>query len=168
MELFGKRPKLPRACFVHALAFVGGDVELGELTSVWPFAVLRGDAERITVGRECNIQDGAVIHADPGAPAVVGNRVSIGHRAVVHGAEVGSNTLVGVGAVVLNGARIGEWCVIGAGAVVTEGTVVPDGSVVLGVPARVVRKVTERDRKLIEAVTEAYVSRTRRILGLAP
>lgn len=165
-EIFGKTPALSKSCFVHELAFVGGSVELGEFSSVWPYAVLRGDYERIVVGRESNIQDGVVVHADPGYPTIIGDRVTVGHRAVVHGAVIGSNTLIGIGAVVLNGAKIGEWCIIGAGAVVTEGATIPSGSIALGVPAKVIRTVTDKDKELIKAAAEDYVARTKKMLGL--
>ncbi|MEM4576141.1 MAG: gamma carbonic anhydrase family protein [Candidatus Nezhaarchaeales archaeon] len=141
-------------------------MELGEFSSVWPYAVLRGDYERIVVGRESNIQDGVVVHADPGYPTIIGDRVTVGHRAVVHGAVIGSNTLIGIGAVVLNGAKIGEWCIIGAGAVVTEGATIPSGSIALGVPAKVIRTVTDKDKELIKAAAEDYVARTKKMLGL--
>ena len=102
--------------FVHPLAFVCGDVVLGAGASVWPYAVVRGDNDRITIGAESNVQDGAVLHADPGLPCVLGERVSVGHRAVVHGAIVEDEVLVGMGALVLNGARIGSGSIVGAGA----------------------------------------------------
>ncbi len=129
--------------FVHPAAFVApgaylvGWVEVGEGASVWFGAVLRGDLERVVVGPGSNVQDGAVLHADPGFPCVLEARVTVGHRAVVHGAWVGEGALIGMGAVVLNGARIGPGAVVGAGAVVPSGMEVPEGHLVLGVPARV-------------------------------
>jgi len=167
VEIFGKRPKPSKNCFVHELAFVGGDVEIGELASIWPYAVLRADYERIVVGRESNVQDGAIIHADPKFPTIIADRVAVGHGAIIHGAEIGSNSLIGMGAIVLNGAKIGEWCIIGAGAVVTEGATIPSGSVALGVPAKVVRQVAEEDKKLIGIAIDEYVARTKRMLGLS-
>jgi carbonic anhydrase/acetyltransferase-like protein (isoleucine patch superfamily) len=143
--------------FVHPLAFVCGDVVLGAGASVWPFAVVRGDNERIVIGAESNVQDGAVLHADPGVPCTLGARVSVGHRAVVHGATVEDGVLVGMGAVVLNGAVIGAGSIVGAGAVVREAMVVAPGSLLVGVPARVVRALTDDERTRIDRTAAAYV-----------
>lgn len=143
--------------FVHPLAFVCGDVVLGAGASVWPFAVVRGDNERITLGEATNVQDGAVLHADPGVPCTLGARVSVGHRAVVHGATVGDEVLVGMGALVLNGAVLGAGCIVGAGAVVREGQVVPAHALLVGVPARVVRETTAEERARVRRTAAAYV-----------
>jgi carbonic anhydrase/acetyltransferase-like protein (isoleucine patch superfamily) len=143
--------------FVHPLAFVCGDVTLADGASVWPFAVVRGDNERIVVGADSNVQDGAVLHADPGLPCVLGARVTVGHRAVVHGATVRDDVLVGMGALVLNGAVLGAGSIVGAGAVVREGMVVPPGSLVVGVPGRVARATTEEERARIARTAAAYV-----------
>ena len=150
-------PARDEAPFIHRLAFVCGDVVLGAGASVWPFAVVRGDNERIVVGAASNVQDGAVLHADPGVPCTLGARVSVGHRAVVHGATVGDEVLVGMGALVLNGAVIEEGSLIGAGALVREGMRVPAGSLVLGVPGRVVRAVTDDERARIRRTAAAYL-----------
>jgi carbonic anhydrase/acetyltransferase-like protein (isoleucine patch superfamily) len=143
--------------FVHPLAFVCGDAALGPGASVWPFAVVRADNERITVGAESNVQDGAVLHADPGVPCTLGARVSVGHRALVHGATVRDDCIVGMGAIVLNGAVVGAGSIVGAGALVREGQVVPAGSLVVGTPARVVRETTAEDRARIARTAAAYV-----------
>jgi carbonic anhydrase/acetyltransferase-like protein (isoleucine patch superfamily) len=143
--------------FVHPLAYVYGDVALGAAASVWPFAVLRGDSDRITVGPESNVQDGCVLHADPGVPCTIGARVASGHRAVGHGATVEDDCLIGIGAVVLNRAVIGRGSIVGAGAVVREGMVVPAGSLVLGVPGRVVRATTDEERARIRRTVDAYL-----------
>ena len=143
--------------FIHPLAFVCGDASLGARASVWPFAVVRADSDRITIGDDTNVQDGAVLHADPGVPCTLGARVTVGHRAIVHGATVEDDCLIGMGAVVLNGARIGAGSIVGAGAVVREGMDVPAGSLVLGVPGRVVRPTTEADRGAIAHGAAAYV-----------
>jgi carbonic anhydrase/acetyltransferase-like protein (isoleucine patch superfamily) len=145
------------APFVHPLAFVCGDVALGARASVWPFAVLRGDNDRIAVGDESNVQDGAVLHADPGLPCVLGARVSVGHRAVVHGARVDDGALVGMGALVLNGAHVGAGALVAAGAVVREGFAVPPGVLAAGVPARVVRALTPDERERLARTAAAYV-----------
>ena len=143
--------------FIHPLAFVCGDASLGARASVWPFAVVRADSDRITIGDDTNVQDGAVLHADPGVPCTLGARVTVGHRAIVHGATVEDDCLIGMGAIVLNGARIGSGSIVGAGAVVREGMDVPAGSLVLGVPGRVVRPTTEADRSAIARGAAAYV-----------
>ncbi|MBL0938139.1 MAG: gamma carbonic anhydrase family protein [Gemmatimonadaceae bacterium] len=127
--------------FIHETAVVVGDVHLAEDTSVWPTAVIRGDVERITIGARSNVQDGAVIHADPGVPTIVGEDCVIGHRAVVHGTILEDGVLVGMGAILLNRVRVGRGSIIGAGAVLTEGTQVPPGSLVLGIPGKVVRQL---------------------------
>jgi carbonic anhydrase/acetyltransferase-like protein (isoleucine patch superfamily) len=142
---------------VHPLAFVCGDVTLGAGASVWPFAVLRGDNDRVVVGDDSNVQDGAVLHADPGLPCVLGARVSVGHRAVVHGARVADGALVGMGALVLNGARVGAGALVAAGAVVREGFEVPPGMLAAGVPARVLRAVTADETARLERTAAAYV-----------
>ena len=144
--------------FIHPLAFVCGDVRLGAGASVWPFAVVRGDNERIVVGAGSNVQDGAILHADPGMPCTLGARVSVGHRAVVHGATIEDEVLVGMGALVLNGAVIGTGSLVGAGAVVREGTIVAPGSLLVGVPARLVRAVTDEERARIARTAAAYVA----------
>jgi carbonic anhydrase/acetyltransferase-like protein (isoleucine patch superfamily) len=143
--------------YIHPQAVVLGDVTLGARASVWPTAVLRGDSDRIVVGPESNVQDGSVLHADHGLPASVGARVAIGHRAIVHGAIVEDGCLIGMGCVVLNGARVGAGSIIGAGAVVTEGMQIPPGSLVLGVPARVVKPVTPEMTARIAGTVNAYL-----------
>ena len=129
------------APWIHETAVVLGRVTLGEDVSVWPTAVIRGDVERIEIGARSNVQDGAVIHADEGVPTLIGADCVIGHRAVVHGTVLEDGVLVGMGAILLNRVRVGTGSIIGAGAVVTEGTQIPPGSMVLGVPAKVVRQL---------------------------
>ena len=150
-------PSIDPTAFIHAQAVVLGNVTLGAHASVWPTAVLRGDSDRIVVGDESNVQDGSVLHADHGLPAIIGKRVAIGHRAIVHGAVVEDGCLLGMGCIVLNGARVGAGSIIGAGAVVTEGMQIPPGSLVLGVPARVVKPVTPEMRARITATVDAYI-----------
>lgn len=136
-----KTPAVHPTAFIAPGAYVVGAVEVGEGASIWFGAVVRGDLERVVVGPGTNVQDGAVLHADPGFPCLLGPEVTVGHRAVVHGAVVEEGALVGMGAVVLNGARIGKNAVVGAGAVVPPGMEVPEGRLALGVPARVVRPI---------------------------
>ena len=141
-ELDGQAPRVAETAWVADSAQVMGRVTLGEDSSVWFGAVLRGDSDRITVGRGSNVQDGSVLHADAGVPLVVGENVTIGHKVMLHGCTIGDESLIGIGAVVLNGARIGRNCLVGAGALVTEGKEFPDGSMIIGSPAKAVRQLT--------------------------
>lgn len=154
----GKDPVIHPTAFVHELAAIIGDVLIGEESNIWPFVVLRGDIERITVGKRVSIQDGSIAHTDPGYPTFVGDNCTVGHGCVLHGCWIGSGTLVGMGAVILTGAKIGEGCVIGAGALVPEGKEIPKESVVIGVPAKVVRSVEEKDRERMKRTSEAYIN----------
>jgi len=124
--------------------------------------VLRGDADSIEVGAGSNIQDGTVIHADPGFPAVIGENVTVGHNAMIHGCHIGDGTLVGINAVVLNGARIGRGCLIGANALVTEGMEIPDGSMVLGSPAKIAKQLSEEVQLLLQHNADHYIGNARR------
>jgi carbonic anhydrase/acetyltransferase-like protein (isoleucine patch superfamily) len=134
-------PDLSQAAFIAETATVMGHVVLHEGASVWYGAVLRGDVERIEVGASSNVQDGAILHGDPGNPTILHDYVTVGHRAVVHSAEIGRGTLIGIGAIVLDGVTVGEGCIIGAGAVVTKD--VPGRSLVIGVPGKVIRTLTD-------------------------
>jgi carbonic anhydrase/acetyltransferase-like protein (isoleucine patch superfamily) len=142
-----------------------GDVRIGRAASVWYYTVVRGDTERITIGEETNLQDLTLVHADPGVPCEVGRRVSVGHRAILHGCTVEDECLIGMGAILLNGVRVGRGSVVGAGAVLTEGTLVPPGSVVVGVPGRVVRQVDDATRARIDHTWRHYVEEARRHRG---
>ncbi|MCX4751507.1 gamma carbonic anhydrase family protein [Kitasatospora sp. NBC_01287] len=153
----GREPRVDPTAFVAPTAVVVGAVRLGPRASVWYQAVLRGDAEEIAVGADSNIQDNCTLHADPGFPLVVGERVTVGHNAVLHGCAVEDDVLVGMGARVLNGARIGRGSLVAAGAVVTQGAVVPPGSLVAGVPAKVRRPLTEEEAAGIKANAEGYL-----------
>jgi len=142
--------------FIHPEAFVCGDVTLGPRASVWPGAVIRADSAPIIIGESSNVQDGVVIHVDPGLPCTIGARVVIGHRAVVHGATVEDDCLIAIGAIVLNRVVVGRGSLVGAGAVCSEGMVIPPNSLVLGVPAKVVRATDETLRHRIAAGVAAY------------
>ena len=152
------QPQIDPSVFIAPGAVVLGDVRIGPDSSVWYQAVIRGDTESIRVGASTNIQDLTMVHADPGVPCVVGDRVTVGHRAILHGCTVGDDCLIGMGAILLNGVRVGRGSVVGAGAVLVEGMVVPPGSVVLGVPGKVVRTVDEAMRGRIDRTYRHYVA----------
>jgi carbonic anhydrase/acetyltransferase-like protein (isoleucine patch superfamily) len=149
--------KIDPTAFIHPAAVVLGDVTLGKRVSVWPTAVLRGDSDVIVIGDDSNVQDGSVIHADEGIPTHVGNRVAIGHRAIVHGATIEDDVLIAMGAVLLNGVRVGSGSIIGAGAVLPEGKSIPENSLVIGVPGRIVRQTTNEERERIRRTVDAYL-----------
>ena len=150
--------------YVAPSSVVTDDVTLGEDCSVWHGAVLRGDLAPITIGARTNIQDNAVVHVSSDNPVKLGEGVTVGHGAIVHGCEVGDNSLIGMGSIILNGARIGENCIIGAGALVLQDMVVPSGSVVIGSPARVLRDMTEEDIEANRSNADSYVSHARKAL----
>ncbi|MGD1088753.1 MAG: gamma carbonic anhydrase family protein [Verrucomicrobiota bacterium] len=152
-----KKPRLGKVVYLAKNATVVGDVTLGAHSSVWYGAVLRGDINRIVVGHHTNIQDNAVLHLADDFPCLIGNWVTIGHGAIVHACEVGDETLVGMGAVILDGAVIGRQSIIGAKALVTQGTKIPPGSLVLGAPAKVVRKLSTEERAGLKWWAEKYV-----------
>jgi len=138
-------------------AKVVGDVTIGEESSVWFNAVLRGDCEAIRIGRRTNIQDGCMLHADPAFPCVVGDGVTVGHLAIIHGATVGDNVVIGMHAVIMNGANVGADSIVAVGAVVTEGTVIPPGSLAMGLPAKVKRNLTSEEIARNRASAQHYV-----------
>mgnify|MGYP001493260531 FL=1 len=150
--------------FIAPNASVIGYVELKADASIWFNVVVRGDSEKITVGEGSNIQDGAVLHADPGFPLTIGDHVTIGHKVMLHGCSIGEGSLVGINAVVLNGAKIGRGCLIGANALVTENTVIPDGSMVLGSPGKVVKKLSAEQSAALINTAESYVENARRFI----
>jgi carbonic anhydrase/acetyltransferase-like protein (isoleucine patch superfamily) len=150
-------------------AVVIGKVVLKRNASVWFNAVLRGDTETITIGENSNVQDGVILHTDPGEPLDVGANVTIGHRAMLHGCTIGEGSLIGAGAIVLNGAKIGRGCLVGAGALIPERKVIPDGSLVVGAPGRVARTVSEAEAAFMQAAALRYVSNWKRFReGLRP
>jgi carbonic anhydrase/acetyltransferase-like protein (isoleucine patch superfamily) len=146
-------------------AVVVGDVHLGEEASVWFNAVLRGDTETITIGARSNIQDLTMIHADPGFPVLIGEDVTVGHRAIVHGAAVGNGSLVGMGAILLNGVQVGEQCLIGAGSLLTERKIFPPCCLILGSPAKVVRELNDNDLLQLAASAAHYVQKAKAYQG---
>ena len=156
-ELGGKKPKIHETAFVDETASVIGDVVLEEKSSVWPSAVLRGDIERIHIGCCSNVQDNVSIHTSHGLPTKVGRYVTIGHNAVVHGAIISDYTIIGMGAIVLDGAKVGKHVIVGAGALIPPGKEVPDYSLVIGVPGKVVRKLSDEEIEWTKKNAEIYM-----------
>ena len=160
--LDGAAPTIAESAWVADSAQVMGDVVLAEDTSIWFGVVIRGDTETIRIGRGSNIQDLSVLHADHGMPLTVGEDVTVGHQVMLHGCTVGDGSLIGIGAVVLNGAKIGKGCLVGAGSLVTEGKEFPDGSMILGSPAKVVRQLTPEQLEGLRQSAKHYVDNARR------
>jgi carbonic anhydrase/acetyltransferase-like protein (isoleucine patch superfamily) len=152
-------PQIAASAYLAPSATVLGNVVLADRVSVWFGATLRGDNELIRIGEGSNVQDGAVLHTDPGCPMNVAAHVSIGHQAMLHGCTVGEGSLIGIQAIVLNGATIGQGCLVAAGAVVTEGKRFPDNSLILGAPAAVKRELTPEERNNIRSIAENYAAR---------
>jgi len=154
----GKLPQVARSAFIDPSAEVIGDVVIGERSSVWCHASIRGDVHSIRIGEETNIQDNSVLHADfPDFPLAIGDRVTVGHSVVLHGCTIEDDALIGIGAIVLNGARIGKGAVIAAGAVISEGSVIAPYSLVMGVPGKVRREVTAEERERFRVNAQHYV-----------
>ncbi len=156
-EVNGATPALASTSWVADSAQVMGKVQLGEDVSVWFGCVIRGDNETIVIGAGSNIQDGSVLHSDWGQPLTLGERVSVGHKVMLHGCTIGAGSLIGIGAVILNGARIGRHCLVGAGSLVTEGKEFPDGSMILGSPARAVRQLSAEQIAGFQAIAQHYI-----------
>ena len=161
-QLDGLGPDLHPSAWVADSAQLIGNVRLSEDTSVWFGVVARGDTETITVGKGSNIQDNSVLHADHGMPLVIGENVTVGHQAMLHGCTIGDGSLIGIQAVVLNGARIGKNCLVGAGALVTEGKEFPDGSMIIGSPAKAVRRLLPEQIEGLQQSARNYMNNARR------
>ena len=155
-------PTIAPTAWVADSAQLIGNVELGDGASVWFGAVLRGDNERLTVGAGTNIQDGTVVHSDHGYPVTLGANVTVGHQVMLHGCTVGDGSLIGIQAVLLNGAKIGRNCLVGAGALVTEGKEFPDGSLIVGAPAKVVKQLTPQQLERLRESARHYVRNAQR------
>ncbi|WP_340680180.1 gamma carbonic anhydrase family protein [Paraglaciecola sp.] len=151
--------------FIAPGSHVIGLVVLEKDSSVWFNAVLRGDCDLITVGEDSNIQDGSVLHTDHGVPLTIGKGVTVGHKVMLHGCEIGDYSLIGINSVILNGAKIGKYCVIGANALITENMQIPDGSVVMGSPGKVVKTVSDSQKLMLEKSAEYYVANAKRFAG---
>lgn len=161
-QLDDRVPVVPDSAWVADNATVIGDVVLGESSSIWYGVVVRADTDRITIGRGCNIQDNSVLHVDAGVPMTLGDNVSVGHQVMLHGCQVGEGSLIGIGAVVLNHARIGRHCIVGAGALVTEGKEFPDGSLIIGSPARVARSLGDEQMANLQRIAAHYIANAER------
>jgi carbonic anhydrase/acetyltransferase-like protein (isoleucine patch superfamily) len=163
-ELGKQQADMADDVFVAPSAVIIGDVKLLPESSIWFGAVLRGDIESITIGRGSNIQDGSVCHTDPDNPCTVGEYVTVGHMAMLHGCAIGDNSLIGIGAILMNGSSVGKDCIVGAHSLITEGKQFPDGVVIMGSPAKVVRELNDKDRKKLRANADRYVQRAKRYL----
>ena len=161
-QLDGLTPRVESSAWVADSAQVIGNVELGEEASVWFGTVIRGDVDAITIGRGSNIQDASVLHCDAGKPLVIGEDVTVGHKVMLHGCTIGDGSLIGIGAIVLNGARIGKHCLVGAGSLVTEGKEFPDGSMIMGTPAKVVRALSPEQIAQLDLSAQRYRDNTLR------
>jgi carbonic anhydrase/acetyltransferase-like protein (isoleucine patch superfamily) len=160
-EIGGQQPQIASDAWVAPSADLIGDVHLAELASVWFGAVIRADNTPITVGARTNVQDGAMLHSDPGAPCTLGEDVTIGHHAILHGCTIGDRTLIGMGATVLNRAVIGEDCLVGAGALVTEGKIFPPGHLIVGSPAKAIRPLDDAQKAMLKASAALYAAKQR-------
>lgn len=161
-ELDGSSPRIAQSAWVADSAQVIGNVVLAEDVSIWFGTIIRGDTETITIGYGSNIQDASVLHADIGKPLTIGDNVTVGHKVMLHGCTIGDESLIGIGAVVLNGAVIGKNCLVGAGALVTEGKEFPDGSMIIGSPAKAVRQLTPEQIEGLKLSARHYIENSHR------
>ena len=157
-----RRPNVSASSYVAPNATVLGTVTLKDDSSVWFGVVIRGDCDEIVIGEGSNIQDNSVLHTDPGYPMTIGRGVTVGHKVMLHGCEIGDHSLIGINAVILNGAKIGRECLIGANCLITEKTEIPDGAMVLGSPGKVKRMLTEEERAALRHAADHYVENARR------
>ncbi len=153
------KPRIDQSAYIAEGAVIVGDVEIGANSSVWFNAVLRSDNNVIRIGANSNIQDGAVVHEDMDNPVIIGDNVTVGHKAIIHGCTIGNNTLIGMGAILLSGCRIGSNCMVAAGALVTGKTVVPDNSIIMGSPAKTIKPLKEEYLEEIEWAAREYLER---------
>ncbi|MBD7960555.1 MULTISPECIES: gamma carbonic anhydrase family protein [Comamonas] len=161
-ELDGISPEIAASAWVADSAQVMGEVKIGGDASIWFGTVVRGDTSSITIGEGSNVQDASVLHADLGMPLVIGRHVTVGHQVMLHGCTIGDESLIGIGAIVLNGAKIGKNCLVGAGALVTEGKEFPDGSMIIGSPARVVKQLTPEQMQGLRQSAQHYIDNAHR------
>ena len=163
-ELDGNAPQLAEGAWVAESAEVIGKVELHRSANIWPKVVIRGDNDLIQVGEGSNVQDASVLHTDPGYPLLIGKNVTVGHQVMLHGCSIGDGSLIGIGAVILNGAKIGKHCLVGAGALVTEGKEFPDGSMIIGSPAKAVKELSPEQIAGIGEIAGRYVKNAQRYI----
>ncbi|WP_371185740.1 gamma carbonic anhydrase family protein [Thalassotalea maritima] len=156
-QLDNKKPQFHGNNFIAPTAVAIGDVSIAEDVNIWFNVVIRADNDHIAIGKGSNIQDGCVLHVDKGYPMHIGAHVTVGHKAMLHGCEIGENTLIGINAVILNGAQIGKNCIIGANALIPEGMQVPDNSMVLGCPGKIVKQVTDEQQAMLANAAPHYV-----------
>ena len=161
-EVNGKKPECHGDHWIAESADVIGNVVIGDQVSIWFNAVLRGDNDPISVGRDSNIQDGSVLHTDIGFPLTIGEGVTVGHKVMLHGCSIGKNSLIGINSVVLNGARVGKNCLVGANSLIPEGKEIPEGSLVMGSPAKVIRQLDERVIEGIRISSQNYIANYKR------
>lgn len=161
-ELEGVQPEIASSAWIADSAQVIGKVHVAADASIWFGVVARGDTDQITVGEGSNVQDASVLHADLGSPLVIGRHVTVGHQVMLHGCTIGDESLIGIGAIVLNGAKIGKNCLVGAGALVTEGKEFPDGSMIIGSPAKAVRQLTPEQIEGLRRSAQHYIDNARR------
>jgi carbonic anhydrase/acetyltransferase-like protein (isoleucine patch superfamily) len=162
-ELDGVAPTLAdESAWVADTAAVIGNVHMARNSSVWFGATLRGDNEPITIGEDSNVQDGSVIHTDPGAPCTIGKGVTIGHQVMLHGCNIGDYSLVGIGTTILNRSKIGKYCIVGAGSLITEGKTFEDGMLIVGSPARAIRPLKDHEKSMLEMSAKIYVDNAKR------
>lgn len=157
----GHVAQVAASAYVDPSAQVIGQVSIGERSSIWPCAVIRGDVGLIEIGNESNIQDNSTLHSDDGFPLIIGDRVTVGHQVMLHGCIIEEDSLIGIGSIILNGARVGKGSVIGAGALVPEGMQVPPGSVVMGVPGKIRREVTPEERERFRENLQHYIDKAK-------
>ncbi len=156
MSFRNKSPKVNKTAYIANTAELIGNIEIGKNSSVWNGAVVRGDIGYIKIGKNSNIQDNSVMHSAANYPTIVGNNVTIGHNAIIHGCKIGNNCLIGMGAIILKDVKIGDWCIIGAGSVITEHSKIPNESIILGVPGKIIKKITEKHKDRIKKNWKEY------------
>lgn len=155
-------PEVSENVYIAPGSHVMGKVVLAANSSIWFNAVLRGDCDVITIGEDSNVQDGSILHTDHGVPLTIGKGVTVGHKVMLHGCEIGDYTLIGINSVILNGAKVGKYCVVGANSLITENMQIPDFSLVIGSPAKVVKTIPEAQRTMLEQSAQHYVQNAQR------